>query len=80
MTKLEEYASLEGTEFGDFCSALVAMSAYANTDYGASPEFVEATKKEMARLLQYFKDNCTISTEIVDLGTIEERTLEWNMY
>jgi hypothetical protein len=57
--KLLDYAELEGSELGEFCSALV--NVFRNIDC-AGDAFRKATEREIKLQLAYFEKN----SEIVD--------------
>ena len=74
--ELEDYANLEGTEYGEYCRQLVRIRQF-NTDYGMGEEFSVALEKEIYDRLAYFEEHAVIKTETKTF-TREVEILEWD--
>lgn len=72
-TELRKYASVEGTEIGEMCTALIQASHF--TDY-VSEEFATALLTEMEEQLQNFQENSRI-VEHEETFTRKVVYLEW---
>lgn len=70
--ELREYADLDGTEAGEYWTALCEIARYP---YAMSNEFEAAFRKEIAEQLDVAKDNIELPkeppTEVSMLATIE---------
>ena len=73
---LSEYAQLEGTELGDYCTSLLCIRDY-NTDHGMTEEFNAAIDREISYQAENFKLYARIveKTETPAPRTVKE--LEW---
>lgn len=74
--ELEEYASLEGTEFGDYAIRLLSLRE-CNTHHGMSEDFNKSLDKEISEILKIFKESSTI-VDIVEEVKIRRKVLEWD--
>lgn len=76
LKQLQNYAELEGSEYGDYVRGILSAYYVVNTSYGASEEFVESYNHELETVLQFFKENTTIIEHPRQL-TVVDRELEW---
>ena len=79
-TELEIYASMEGTEIGDYCCALVSMRCMGQS-YGMSDTFNKALDEEIKYQLNMFKtmtkivkrtETQTISHDVEELEWLDD--------
>lgn len=52
---LAKYANHEGTEIGEYTTALLRLAGYT-PDHGMSESFHAAVQSELIRLLEFFKE------------------------
>jgi hypothetical protein len=73
---LREYATLEGSEIGEYCNLLLAISEYRSMQ---SDSFSKALVEEMEEQLKNFQENCEIvEKEVTSTHLVKE--LEWFDY
>jgi hypothetical protein len=69
-TALEEYASLENSELGEYLHVLIDLSRHGQTAMGRV--FRDALVAEMELQLDYLKSNCRIEEEeLVNRTTVK---------
>jgi len=74
--KLSEYASLDGTEIGDYVNTLLQLRTY-NDCHGMTEEFSQQLNDELEHWLARFKDETEIEKITESRPDVTYNQLNW---